>query len=253
MPNLAGNLVTSADRYPDRPCLRLDSLVVNYAELNRRSSRVAGLLAAAGIASGDRVGLMLPNVPAFPAAYYGILRAGAVVVPMNPLLKSREVAYYLGDSGARLLFTSPGSVAEAEPGAQPVGTRVIVVDDGWDTRLDEQPDAGNPVPREADDTAVILYTSGTTGRPKGAELTHANLIANTDVVSRSLLGLTPDDVVMGGLPLFHSYGQVLGLNAAVHSGACLTLIQPRGSAPQAGFHRYSDRGGADAVGRRLRR
>jgi long-chain acyl-CoA synthetase len=106
MANLALNLVEAKDMYPDRVAVRLDELALTYSELDERSARVAGLLAARGVAPGDRVGLMLPNILEFPVLYYGVLRAGAVVVPMNPLLKAREVEYYLADSGARVL--SPG-------------------------------------------------------------------------------------------------------------------------------------------------
>ena len=101
MANLALNLVEAKNMYPTRPAVRLDDLVLTYEELDERSARVADLLAAAGVEQGDRVALMLPNVPQFPMLYYGVLRAGAVVVPMNPLLKAREVQYYLEDSGAR--------------------------------------------------------------------------------------------------------------------------------------------------------
>ena len=102
--NLADNLVRSAGRYPDRPAVRLDGTVLSYAELDERTARAAGLLHEHGVRPGDRVAVMLPNVPEFAVVYYAILRAGAVVVPMNPLLKEREVAYYLGDSQAALIF-----------------------------------------------------------------------------------------------------------------------------------------------------
>ena len=111
MANLALNLVEAADIHPRRAAVRLDDLVLTYEELDERSAQVAGLLAAHGVEPGDRVGLLLPNVPQFPMLYYGVLRAGAVVVPMNPLLKAREIEYYLEDSGARLLFAWHGSAA----------------------------------------------------------------------------------------------------------------------------------------------
>src|SRR3984893_5097872 len=102
--NLATYLVESSARFADRPAVRMDDLVMRYRDLDEASARLAGWLTGTGMAPGDRVGIMLPNVPAFAIAYYGVLRAGGVVVPMNPLLKEREVAYYLGDSGARLVF-----------------------------------------------------------------------------------------------------------------------------------------------------
>jgi long-chain acyl-CoA synthetase len=224
MTNLALNLVEAKAMYPDRPAVRLDDLVLTYDQLERRSARVAALLTARGVEPGDRVGLMLPNVPQFPMLYYGVLRAGAVVVPMNPLLKAREVEYYLADSGARLIFAWEAMAAEAAKGAEAAGAGFVPVGPGFDRLLAEHDPEGAVAGRDDDDTAVILYTSGTTGRPKGAELSHANLGRNAAVTAATLLRLEPDDVVMGCLPLFHSFGQTCGLNAAVGSGASLTLV-----------------------------
>jgi long-chain acyl-CoA synthetase len=225
MTNLALNLVEATDMYPHRAALRLDDLVLTYQELDASSARVAGLLAARGIEPGDRVGLMLPNVAQFPPLYYGVLRAGAVVVPMNPLLKAREVEYYLGDSGARLSFGWHAVATEAAKGAEAAGAGFVPVEpEGFDHLLGDHAPATTVTDRADDDTAVILYTSGTTGRPKGAELTHANLRRNAAVSATTLFRLEPDDVIMGCLPLFHSFGQTCGLNAAVSSGACLTLL-----------------------------
>src|SRR5919107_4377435 len=102
--NLARILTDTAAQHGDRTAFKLDDIELTYAALDESSARIAALLASKGVQPGDRVGLMLPNVPYFPAIYYGILRAGAAVVPMNVLLKGREVSYYLGDSGAKLLF-----------------------------------------------------------------------------------------------------------------------------------------------------
>jgi long-chain acyl-CoA synthetase len=225
MANLALNLVEAKNRHPQRAAVRLDDLLLTYDELDERSGRVAGLLAAQGVEPGDRVALLLPNVPQFPILYYGALRAGAVVVPMNPLLKAREIEYYLQDSGARLLFAWETTVAEAAKGAEAAGAgHIPVAAAAFDRLLAEQSPQTPVVSRADDDTAVILYTSGTTGKPKGAELTHANLRRNARVTATTLLRLEPGDVVMGCLPLFHSFGQTCGLNAAVDSGACLTLV-----------------------------
>jgi long-chain acyl-CoA synthetase len=225
MANLALNLLEATQMYPDSAAVRLDGQVMTYLELDERSARVAGLLAARGVEPGDRVGLMLPNVAEFPALYYGVLRAGAVVVPMNPLLKAREVEYYLGDSGAKLIFAWQAIAAEAAKGAEAAGTGFVGVAPAELERLlgDHAP-ATAVASRADDDTAVILYTSGTTGTPKGAELTHANLARNAAVSATTLFRLEPGDVIMGCLPLFHSFGQTCGLNAAVSSGACLTLL-----------------------------
>jgi acyl-CoA synthetase (AMP-forming)/AMP-acid ligase II len=225
MANLALNLVETKDMYPERAAVRLDELVLTYEELDERSARVAGLLAAQGVERGDRVALMLPNVPQFPVLYYGVLRAGAVVVPMNPLLKAREVQYYLEDSGAGCILVWDATAAEAAKGAEAAGAGFVPVAPGtFDPMLDAHAPGPAVADRADDDTAVILYTSGTTGRPKGAELTHANLARNAAVTATTLLRLEPDDVVMGCLPLFHSFGQTCGLNAAVGAGASLTLL-----------------------------
>jgi long-chain acyl-CoA synthetase len=230
--NLAAILADSAARHPERPAVRLDGATLSYAGLDRASSRAVALLRAAGVRPGDRVGLLLPNVPAFPVLYYAVLRAGAVVVPMNPLLREREVAYHLTDSGACLLF-APQGADEALRGALTAGVPCVAVPDrGLDDLLAGHRPEPDVIPREPSDTAVILYTSGTTGRPKGAELTHDNLIRNTEVTRTTLLRLTEHDVVLGALPLFHAFGQVVGLNCAVSAGACLTLL-PRFDAAEA--------------------
>jgi long-chain acyl-CoA synthetase len=222
--NLAHILTHSAGLDPDRVALLSGDTRLTYAELDAASAGVAAWLRDHGLRDGDPVGLMLPNVPEFAIAYYGILRAGGVVVPMNVLLKQREVAFYLADSGARLVLAWHECADEARAGAQAAGADCIVVEPG---SLSSPPAAGPEVAVAAkadDDTAVILYTSGTTGTPKGAELTHANLTRNVELVVDTLLGLGPDDVILGALPLFHSFGQTCGLNAAVAAGASLALV-----------------------------
>jgi long-chain acyl-CoA synthetase len=214
----------SADLYPDRPAVRLDETVLTYSELDEQSARAAGLLQDRGVRPGDRVAIMLPNMPQFAVIYYGVLRAGAVVVPMNPLLKAREVGYYLDDSGARLIFAGHGFAHEARAGSQRSGVDCLVVDGGFGDLLAAAAPVAGVIDRAATDTAVVLYTSGTTGQPKGAELTHANLATNVEVAATDLFQLRSDDVIFGGLPLFHSFGQTCGLNAAVSAGACLTLV-----------------------------
>ncbi len=223
--NLAELFISTAARQPDRPAIRMDEAVVGYRELDEASARVAGLLAREGVAPGDSVGLMLPNVPEFPVVYYGILRAGAVVVPMNPLLKAREVSYYLSDSGARVLFAWPAAAEEAHRGAAGSSAAVVVTNpESFATVLGEFEPEPAVVDRQGSDTAVLLYTSGTTGQPKGAELTHANLVRNAQVTNEELLHLEPGDTVFGGLPLFHSFGQTVSLNTAMATGATLSLL-----------------------------
>ena len=186
---------------------------------------MAALLKAKGLQPGDRVGLMLPNVPYFPAVYYGILRAGGVVVPMNVLLKARETSFYLEDPGAKLVFAWRDFADAAEQGAAEAGAECILVSPGeFEQLLAAQEPDREPVDRAGDDTAVILYTSGTTGKPKGAELTHANLLRNCTIAGRTLGELSADDVLLGALPLFHSFGQTCTMNAAVAIGATVTML-----------------------------
>src|ERR671927_577856 len=125
--NLAGILTDTAAEHGDRPALKLDDTVVTYAMLDEGSARVAGLLKEKGLEPGDRVGIMLPNVPYFGIVYYGVLRAGGAVVPMNVLLKGREVAFYLGDPGARVLFAWSDFADAARQGAEEADAELVVV------------------------------------------------------------------------------------------------------------------------------
>ncbi|HKG67091.1 MAG TPA: long-chain fatty acid--CoA ligase [Solirubrobacteraceae bacterium] len=223
--NLAGILTETAAEHGDRPALKLDDAVVTYSQLDDSSARVAALLRDKGIEPGDRVGIMLPNVPYFGVIYYGVLRAGGVVVPMNPLLKGREVKFYVEDPGAKLLFAWGDFEEAAAKGAEEGGAELILVKPGEFEQLvaGYEPDT-EVAERADDDTAVLLYTSGTTGAPKGAELTHANLRNNCELAARTLAQASEEDVLLGALPLFHSFGQTCGLNAAVSVGACLSMI-----------------------------
>lgn len=224
MSSLAHNLVETARRHPERIALRLDEVEIPYTGLDAASACLAGLLVAHGLRPGDRVGVMLPNVPYFAVAYYGVLRAGGVVVPMNVLLKDRETTFYLSDSQAKAIIAWHEFAPAAQAGAAAAGAECVVVSPGeFEELISAAEPVCAPVAREDDDTAVILYTSGTTGTPKGAELTHANLRRNVTTVVE-MVDLAADDVILGALPLFHAFGQTAGLNAAVAAGACLTLI-----------------------------
>jgi long-chain acyl-CoA synthetase len=224
--NLASNLTRTAAEHPDEIAVKLDDAAFNYGLLDNASQRVSAMLKRKGVGVGDRVGIMLPNVPYFPAVYYGALRAGAVVVPMNVLLKGREVGFYLSDPQVKVLFAWHGFMEAAEGGAKEAGggVEIVPVKPG---EIEGEIFAHEPDPDVADcagsDTAVILYTSGTTGRPKGAELTHDNLCHNVSVAVR-LFDLGVGDVIFGGLPLFHSFGQTCTMNAAICGGAAVTLL-----------------------------
>jgi long-chain acyl-CoA synthetase len=225
MPNLAQLLTSTAERHGARPAAKLDDVELTYAALDAASARVAALLRDKGVQPGDRVGIMLPNVPYFPVVYYGVLRAGGTVVPMNVLLKGREVSFYLTDPGAKVMFAWHGFADAANEGAQEAGAEAVIVTPGeFEGLLGSVEPLTEVADRAEDDTAVILYTSGTTGTPKGAELTHASLKTNAEIAGTKLADVHEDDVVLGALPLFHSFGQTCGLNATVNVGGCLDMI-----------------------------
>jgi long-chain acyl-CoA synthetase len=222
--NLAEILTGSATSHPEITAVKLDGAELSYAALELASRRVAGLLSEHRVGEGDRVALMMPNVPYFPVIYYGALRAGAIVVPLNVLNKRREVQFYLKDSGAKFLFVWHDFAGDGGAGAADADVEFLSVAPGeFEHALGAAPEVQEIAGREQDDTAVILYTSGTTGTPKGAELTHANLTRNCQV-SHSLFDLEPGAVVLGALPLFHSFGQTCAMNATILGAGTLTLI-----------------------------
>ncbi len=223
--NLACILTKAAEQNPDGIAIKLDDVELTYGALGGASAHMAGLLKAKGVEPGDRVGVMLPNVPYFPVVYYGVLRAGGVVVPMNVLLKGREVGFYLEDPGAKICIAWGDFAEAAEKGAADAGAECILVKPGeFEQMLGEAEPDTELADRDAQDTAVILYTSGTTGKPKGAELTHANLLKNCSVAASTLGEITGDDKLLGALPLFHSFGQTCTLNAGICNQALLSMI-----------------------------
>ncbi|MFN8097878.1 MAG: long-chain fatty acid--CoA ligase [Dermatophilaceae bacterium] len=226
MTNLATNLVNTATAHPSNTAIAINGTHIPYAALLGAAAKVAGELAAAGIEPGDRVALILPNVPAYPVTFFGALLAGATVVPMNPLLKSGEIDFFFTDSGAKVAFVWPDFVEEATKGAVNSGTRIVVCDPMGPVagQLAAAEPVTQPVERADEDTAVILYTSGTTGRPKGAELTHRNIHLNAHRSAQVILEISDSDILMGCLPLFHVFGLTVGLQAAVLTGASLALI-----------------------------
>ena len=233
--NLAFILREAARSHPGKPAVLYEGGSLSYVELDAASDRFAAGLAAHGLQPGDAVALQLPNVPQFVVAYFGILKAGGVVVPMNVLYKSGEVGHVLRDSDARLLITWAGVAEEAAKGAADVGLADVVVLDTPGIphsaagrpfgQLLETPVMGRPPLHQSDagDTAVIVYTAGTTGLPKGAELTHFQLFMNSDTPGR-LFGIREDDVIMVVLPLFHVFGLSSVLNICVRFGATMTLV-----------------------------
>ncbi len=225
--NLGSILMAAAQDRPEHPAIRLGERSLSYAELDRAARGVATGLRERGIAPGSQVAVMIPNVPEFTIAYYGILYAGCAVVPLNVLLSAPEVTYHIEDSEAQLLIAHPLFGEPAATGANGAGVPVAWVDGEADDDLPAMA-AVAPLPAfhetSPDDTAVILYTSGTTGKPKGAELSHANLFVNCAVVVPKLLPLGKDDVALATLPLFHSFGQTCIQNATIATGGTFTLL-----------------------------
>jgi long-chain acyl-CoA synthetase len=239
--NLAVILTETAAATPRQPVAIYQGGRMSYAELDVLSDRLAAGLVAAGLRPGGAVALQLPNIPQFLVSYFGILKAGGIAVPLNVMLKAREIEFALADSGARALITWMPILGEAAKGAAAAGVGELYAVG--------QPAAGNglaatgspaevmtfdqllaaPVTgsamavRDPADTAVIMYTSGTTGRPKGAELTHMQLYMNADIPGR-LFDVRPDDVVITVLPLFHVFALSSILNVCVRFGASMSLI-----------------------------
>jgi long-chain acyl-CoA synthetase len=232
--NLAVMLRESRNAKPDHPLCHISDLTFSYAQVDEISGRVASALLGTGLRRGDKVAVQLPNLPQFLFTYFAILKAGLVMVPLNPLLKAPEVAYQLQDSEARMLITFEGFAADAMAGARQAGDvpTYVVYLPGHDERpegtrhYDElyfAEDTGEIEPTDADDTAVIIYTSGTTGKPKGAELTHFQLYMNCTVAG-GLFGFRDDDIGIAVLPMFHVFGLSSVLNVCVRFGGTLVLI-----------------------------
>jgi long-chain acyl-CoA synthetase len=236
--SVATILAESALRHPDRTAVVLGPERVTYAELWEQARRYAAVLADRGVGPGDKVALLLPNITDFPRAYYGALALGAVVVPVHALLTAQEIQFVLEDSGAKLLVCAGPLLAEGAKGAELAGVDLLTVLGGDDesrsleTLAREAEPVAGLVLRQHDDEAVVLYTSGTTGKPKGAVLTHSNMVWNATVSAFDTIGIEPDDVVLGCLPLFHSFGQTCAMNAAFRRGATLVLV-PRFDGPGA--------------------
>ncbi len=241
MLNLAMLLESSARRAPGKVAVMLDDIKLRYAELDGAANKVANGLVGLGVRPGDKVALMLPNTPHFVIAYYAVLKAGAVVVPLNVLFKRHEVAYHLDDSDAVALIVWEGFLDEAVAGfEQAAGCRSLIVAQAPGAGAASAPLPGGGLPLNAlmadaapvfdtvqtmpDDTAVILYTSGTTGRPKGAELSHFNMFFNAYIGAEKVLRTGSDEVGLAVLPLFHSFGQTCVMNALIYAGGTITLL-----------------------------
>ncbi|GHF85348.1 long-chain-fatty-acid--CoA ligase [Kitasatospora xanthocidica] len=243
MLNLSVLLEDSARTHPDRDAVVLGSTRLTYAQVDAAANRVANLLVEHGIRPGDRVALSCPNLPQFPVVYYGILKAGGVVVPLNILLKSREVAYHLRDGEVKAYFCFEGmpglpigeegrrAFAEVEGcehffliTADPATPSPVAGEETLDAALAGRSPVFDPVATEATDTAIILYTSGTTGQPKGAELSHVNTVMNVLACNRVFRSAPATDSHLLCLPLFHTFGSTVQMHTGFSTAATLHLV-----------------------------
>ena len=227
--NLGTILHANAQERPEHPAVILDQRSIAYAELDRAARSVAAALRERGVQPGDAVALLIPNVPEFTIAYFGILYAGAVVIPINVLAAAPEVAYFLEDSKARLLVAHALFEAAAREGCAAAGVPCVMAGAGGGSdsleEMIEAPPRDGLHSTAAEDTAVVLYTSGTTGKPKGAELTHVNLFLNCAFVVPKIMPAGDfDKVALATLPLFHSFGQTVIQNGMLAAGGTFTLM-----------------------------
>ncbi len=242
MLNLAAVLENSARKFPNKPAFVLGGINLTYGQLDAASNQVANGLRASGINPGDSVALTCPNLPYFPIIFFGILKAGAVVVPLSVLLKTDEIAYHLADSGAKAFFCFEGT---AELPMGPMGHAAFAATASCKHfyLITAQPGAPSPIDRAdtfagmaaknsavfesamtgADDTAVIIYTSGTTGKPKGAELSHSNLMINA-MLCADFLETSPQDVQIIVLPLFHVFALTVLMLAGSYRSTTNVLV-----------------------------
>jgi len=231
--NLAVVLETSAANQPNRTALIHAGRGVTYAQLDRAAERFAAGLLQLGVRKGHSVAIMLPNAPEFVVAYFGTLKLGSRVVPLNTLLKAPEIAYQLEDSDAVALVADGEVLAEAQQALLHVETcQHLVVCGKWapppgllyEQLLEAGGSGLDTAQTMPDDTAVVLYTAGVSGRPKGAELSHFNMFYNAAITADRLCGLTRDDVSLAALPFFHAFGQTCVMNATLYAGGVLSML-----------------------------
>jgi long-chain acyl-CoA synthetase len=231
--SLAQLIVEARRRWPEQVALVDRGERLTYRELFDRVTSCAAALAEHGVRQGDRVAMMIPNTADFPTLYYAVLCLGATVVPILPLLSAAEVTHILRDTRARLLIADAEASNPALAASAATSTTLIMVgsaskDDAVETmelRVPSHRPGADIVTAEPGDLAVIMYTSGTTGVPKGAMLTHANLVWNAVISARDVVSLSERDRVFGSAPLSHSNGQTVVMNSAVCAGAAVVLMR----------------------------
>jgi long-chain acyl-CoA synthetase len=242
MLNLSILLEQTAQRFPSNKAFTFMDSSLSYAQINGAANQIANGLKSKGIQKGDKVALSCLNLPYFPIIYFGILKAGAAVVPLSVLLKEDEVAYHLADSEAKAYFCFVGTpeLPMAKIGKlgfdntptceqlyiitpQPTDASPIEGVPTLGSLMAGQSPVFDTVQTSSDDTAVVIYTSGTTGRPKGAELSHSNLFTNTQVVA-DFVGYTHQDTNLIVLPMFHIFAMTCMMNAAIFRGTHCILL-----------------------------
>ncbi|MFC4543661.1 long-chain fatty acid--CoA ligase [Halosolutus amylolyticus] len=224
MPNLVTNVAAAVEEHGDTPAIGFQGEETTYEEFWAQTGAFAAALEERGLGADDRVAIYLPNVPPFVIAFHGTLRAGGVVVPMNPQYKAREIGHLLGDSEAKVVVTLADLVPFVTEVRDDTSVEHVVSVGGeaeGATPFEEFLVRGAPeiVDRADDDVAVQPYTSGTTGQPKGVQLTHENLASNADMADQLIPdGIRPDDKQLGVLPLFHIYGMTVVMNSTLFNG-----------------------------------
>jgi len=221
MVNIAADVWSNADTDPDRIAIR-SPRTITFGELRRTNQQVAGAVRAAGIAPLDRVLFIAPTIPEFAEVYYGLHAAGVTVITMNTMSTEPEIGYVLDDSGTSLVIAWHECAENARAAAADRGLPFWQIDPGFS--FDAEP-LETAHEHERSDTALILYTSGTTGRPKGAELTAANLV-DTVASFKPVLELNGDDRFGTALPLFHVYGQCVCMNTSLSLGSSFSMVHP---------------------------
>ncbi len=244
MLNISCLLEDSASRFPTNSAFVFMDTDLNYAQINGAANQVANGLISKGIQPGDKVALSCLNLPYFPIIYFGILKAGAVVVPLSVLLKKDEIAYHLNDSDSKAYFCFVGTedlpmgelgYAGFNEAAGCAEFIMIMPKPEMPSSIESTGTLGELMTNqsrvfesfasEAEDTAVIIYTSGTTGKPKGAELTHSNILLNS-ILSSNLVSSTSKDTQLIVLPLFHIFAMVVLMTAGIYKGL-RSILLPR--------------------------
>ncbi|MFB7132324.1 long-chain fatty acid--CoA ligase [Streptomyces sp. NPDC056237] len=228
--SVVGVLADTAAQRPDRSAVIYESEHFTYGWLWEQARRYASVLRANGVRPGDRVAMLLADTPQFPVVYFGVLAAGAVAIPLNVMSTASEIDHVLTDADARFLVCAASLLAQAREAAEPLGTVLLTVGPGPAGTVDLENAAQGTAPiddsavREPDDVAVVFYTSGTTGKPKGVMLTHRNILYNVERMVTTPYMFRSDDVLLGCLPLSHGFGQICGMLTGFRAGISIVMM-----------------------------